>query len=618
VAIAYNAANLETMSQRASHSRRRIAKNYRLNVSQIPLLRGIGFATLGSLVLLYDILIVPTFTAGEHIAFAAIVAGYCIISWQILRYGYKRVSSFDLGLVFLILDIPFILAIIHRSGADHSLLFFLLVLRAADQSTYPGLGRALAFAHATPLAYVVYLLWLSGRPGVSLDWKMEIFKTLAVYGANMYVVLTSQPARTLHEESAHSRRVAQRLNRRLQRHSVQLEAARNKAEAADRIKGEFLATMSHEVRTPMNAIIGMTELALHTDLTSEQKRYLETVKSSADSMIQVINDILDFSRIEAGTLDLNPVAFRLRQTLGQNMAALGVRAAEKNLEVACQVAREVPDWIIGDPNRLGQVIANLVGNAIKFTDEGEVFVRVKLDETPAAGENQIRLVFSVSDTGIGIAPDKQQMIFESFVQADGSSTRKYGGTGLGLSISSRLARMMDGRLWVESAVGRGSTFYFSAKVELPTGLTESSIPEQTTNHARSTRKLTDKVARPFQVLLAEDNLINQQLAIELLQMRGHTVKLAGNGLEVLAALERESFDVILMDVQMPEMDGFQTTAAIREREKQTGRHVPIIAITGFAMKGDRERCLEAGMDGYLCKPIRSKELFEAVEQATTV
>ena len=618
MAIAYNAPNLATITQRASQSRRRIAENHRLNVSQIPLLRGIGFAILGGLVLLYDLLIAPTFTAAQYLAFAAIVAGYCLVSWQILRYGFKHVTRFDLGLVFLILDIPFILAVIHRSGANHSLLFFLLVLRVADQSTYTGLRRAVAFAHATPLAYVAYLAWLSRLPGFSIEWGMEVVKTLAIYGANMYVVLASQPARMLRKQGIHSTRVAQRLNRRLQRHSVQLEEARKKAEAADQIKSEFLATMSHEVRTPMNAIIGMTELALHTDLTQEQKRYLETVKSSADSMIQVINDILDFSRIEEGTLDLNPVAFRLRQTLGQNMAALGVRAAEKNLEVACQVAREVPDWIIGDPNRLGQVIANLVGNAIKFTDAGEVFVRVKLDETAAADENAIRLVFSVSDTGIGIAPDKQQMIFESFVQADGSTTRKYGGTGLGLSISSRLARMMDGRLWVESAVGRGSTFYFTAKVELPAGLTESAIPDQTMHHARSTKKLTEKVARPFQVLLAEDNLINQQLAIELLQMRGHTVKLAGNGLEVLAALERESFDVILMDVQMPEMDGYQTTAAIRKREKQTGAHVPIIAITGFAMKGDRERCLEAGMDGYLCKPIRSKELFEAVEQATAV
>jgi CheY-like chemotaxis protein len=303
--------------------------------------------------------------------------------------------------------------------------------------------------------------------------------------------------------------------------------------------------------------------------------------------------------------------------LSQNLAALGVKASEKNLELACQVGREVPDWIIGDPNRLGQIVTNLVGNAIKFTDDGEVFVRVKIEDPAVQDDSSITLRFTVADTGIGIAPAKQQMIFESFVQADGSTTRKYGGTGLGLSISSRLARMMHGRIWVESDTGRGSTFYFTAKFEKPVGLMESPLPEQITHHARSS-KLTEKVDRPLHVLLAEDNPINQELAVELLEMRGHSVRIAGNGSEVLAALDRESFDVILMDVQMPEMDGFQATAAIRGREKQSGAHIPIIAITGFAMKGDRQRCLDAGMDGYISKPLRSKELFEVVEQFTAV
>ena len=408
-----------------------------------------------------------------------------------------------------------------------------------------------------------------------------------------------------------------RTTRTAQRNSTQLEEARVRAEAASQAKSDFLATISHEVRTPMNAIIGMTELALNTDLTVEQRRYLETVKSSADSMIQLINDILDFSKIESGKLDLNPIPFQLRQVLGQNLAALGARAAGKNLLLICQFAQNVPDWITGDPNRFGQIVTNLVGNAIKFTDEGKVVVRVKLDEGEPINERTAMLLFSVSDTGIGIPRDKQQLIFESFVQVDGSTTRKYGGTGLGLSISSRLAAMMGGRLWVESEVGRGSTFFFTARFERTRGMAEPAIPEQTLQHTPAPKKPADKVSRPLQVLLAEDNPINQQLAVELLNMRGHSVKLAGNGVEVLAALDRDTFDVILMDVNMPEMDGYQATAAIREREKKTGGHLPIIAITGFAMKGDRERCLEAGMDAYLCKPIRSKELFEAVEQATT-
>jgi signal transduction histidine kinase/ActR/RegA family two-component response regulator len=600
------------MNQRA----RALPDSYRLNASQIPLLRVIGFALLGILILLYDALTAPAFSTAGYFAFIGIIAGYCLISWQILRYGYNRVRSVDLGLAFFLLDIPFFLAVIHRTGANHSLLFFLLIMRAVDQVSLSELRRVIAFAHITPMAYLMYLAWLNTRPNYSIDWKIEILKLAAIYAANVYVVLISRPTHMLQKQSMHSARIARRLNRRLQRRSVQLEDARARAEAANQAKSEFLATMSHEVRTPMNAIIGMTELALHTDLTVEQRRYLDTVKSSADSMIQVLNDILDFSKIEAGKLDLHPVPFRLRQALNQILTALGIRASEKNLELACQVAKDVPDWIIGDPNRLGQVITNLVGNAIKFTDEGAVFVRVKADDTKS-GENTIKLIFSVADTGIGIPPEKQRLIFESFVQADGSTTRRYGGTGLGLSISSRLARMMDGRLWVESDIGRGSTFYFAAKFERPVGMEEASIPEQITLHSRA-KKLTDKVEHPRHVLLAEDNSVNQQLAVELLQMRGHVVRLAGNGTEVLAALEREPFDIILMDVQMPEMDGFQTTAAVREREKASGGHIPIVAITGFAMKGDRQRCLDAGMDGYLCKPIRSKELFEAVEHFSSL
>jgi signal transduction histidine kinase/CheY-like chemotaxis protein len=604
------------MTQRVAQSRRRLADNYRLNASQIPLLRAVGFGILATFVLIYDVLLAPTFTVAGYLWFLGLLVIYCLISWQILRHGYFRIRHFDVGLIFLLVDLPFILSVIHRTGANQSVLFFLLILRVSDQTSYTDLRRVFAFAHITPLAYALYVFWLSKLPAVALNWKLEVLKIISIYGASMYIALTSQPAQILRQRSIHATSIARRLNRRLQRRSIQLEEARAKAEAANQAKSEFLATMSHEVRTPMNAIIGMTELALHTDLTREQQRYLETVKTSADSMIQVLNDILDFSKIEAGKLDLHPVPFRLREALSQNLAALSIRASEKDLELACQVGRDVPDWIIGDPNRLGQVITNLVGNAIKFTDKGEVFVRVKVEDAPA-DSNSITLCFAVADTGIGIAPGKQQVIFESFVQADGSTTRKYGGTGLGLSISNRLARLMNGRIWVESDSGRGSTFYFTGQFEKPAGLIEAPHPEKVTHHARSS-KLTEKVERPRNVLLAEDNPVNQELAVELLTMRGHSVRIASNGIEVLSALERESFDVILMDVQMPDMDGFQATAAIRSREKNSGEHIPIIAITGYAMKGDRQRCLDAGMDGYICKPIRSRELFEVIEQFTTV
>ncbi|HKX44978.1 MAG TPA: ATP-binding protein [Burkholderiaceae bacterium] len=582
---------------------RRAAASRQLHAVQVPMLRAIGFAALCGIVLLQDLQAVVPWPGSAAAALVAFNAGYAGVAWFVLLHGYGR-TRLDLSLLLFHADI--VVWLVNLSLLEHANLFFayLLLVRVVDQVGF-GFRRALYFAHVVTAAYAGYAVWdaFFGAHVATPAQRAGIAATLYLLGWYLSAtgVVTERLRQRLKQAMRSARESLAGLAENatvLRAQAVELERARAEAERASRAKSQFLAVVSHEIRTPMNGILGATELLLETSVSPAQQRYVQVVHRSATALMRLIDDVLDMARIEAGKMQLSPADFDLPALLADAAELVALATRERPVTLQCRVAPAVPVWVHGDPHRLRQVLLNLLYNAVKFTDRGEVVLEASVVDTH---DDIATIRIAVRDTGIGISETQLASIFDAFEQGDASSTRRHGGSGLGLAIAKDLTGLMGGRLDVQSEPGVGSRFW----IDVPLRRATPHAPASPTRDGWNGRT---------RVLLAEDDEVNQLIIVNMLKLLECDVDIARNGVEAHRAAADGAYDIILMDCHMPEMDGYEATRHIRADEQRLGARRPVIAITADVQAANRERCLAAGIDDVIHKPVSRASLTAALDR----